>query len=118
MSDRCVRNKQVKLKNHVSTVLKETDMEVQSCDITLDLKEGTRDDVLVKNLYLSCDPYMRIRMSGQDISHSPPFKAGQVNHLPSSFHICCNRWSLLRILCRVVGDNYTHLRFLKFKITL
>ena len=82
MSGRYVRNKQVKLKNYVSTVLKETDMEVQSCDIILDLKEGSKDDVLVKNLYLSCDPYMRIRMSGQNISHSPPFKVGQVNQLP------------------------------------
>ena len=84
MSGQHFQNKQVKLKNYVSAVLKEADMEVQSCDITLELKEGSKDDVLVKNLYLSCDPYMRIRMSGQDISHSPPFRAGQVMCLDHS----------------------------------
>lgn len=89
------RNKQVKLKNYVSLVLKETDMEVQSGDITLELKEGSKDDVLVKNLYLSCDPYMRIRMSGQDVSHAPPFKAGQVicltNGVSYIIHIACTK---------------------------
>lgn len=73
-----VRNKQVKLKHHVLAALKETDLEVIRSEITLEFQENS-DDVVVKNLYLSCDPYMRIRMTGLDISHTSPFKPGQVN---------------------------------------
>jgi len=81
MPGQLVRNKQVRLKHYVLAALKETDLEVVSSDFILELKEDNEDDVLVKNLYLSCDPYMRIRMSGLDISHTPPFKTGQVIYL-------------------------------------
>ncbi|KAM7279276.1 hypothetical protein ACFE04_006410 [Oxalis oulophora] len=66
-----VRNKQVILKDYVTGFPKETDMLLKS-DATLKLKlppQGSNINnaaVLVKNLYLSCDPYMRILMSKID----------------------------------------------------
>lgn len=58
-----VRNKQVVLKDYVSGFPKESDMEVITTGtIRLKVPEGSDGGVLVKNLYLSCDPYMRGRM--------------------------------------------------------
>ncbi|KAI3665521.1 hypothetical protein L6452_44148 [Arctium lappa] len=59
-----VRNKQVLLKNYVDGFPKESDMEV-SCDatISLELPKNESGVLLTKNLYLSCDPMMRNRMS-------------------------------------------------------
>nr|XP_023919239.1 2-alkenal reductase (NADP(+)-dependent)-like isoform X2 [Quercus suber] len=55
-------NKQVILKDYVSGFPKESDMFVSS-NGTMKLKvpEGS-NGIVVKNLYLSCDPYMRSRM--------------------------------------------------------
>ncbi|GAY67808.1 hypothetical protein CUMW_259450, partial [Citrus unshiu] len=55
-------NKQVILKNYVEGFPKETDMLVKASSISLKVEEGS-NAILVKNLYLSCDPYMRARMS-------------------------------------------------------
>lgn len=58
-----VRNKKVIFKNYVNGYPKASDMEVTSdATIRLELpKDGSL--ILTKNLYLSCDPYMRGRMS-------------------------------------------------------
>ena len=85
-----VRNKQVKLKRYAPVALQETDMEVTSSEVTLELKEGTHEDVLVKNLYLSCDPYMRHRLTGLDYSHHPSFKTGQVSRLSHAMPLCAH----------------------------
>ncbi|MED6204380.1 hypothetical protein PIB30_008825, partial [Stylosanthes scabra] len=58
-----VRNKQVFLKNYVTGFPKESDMEIVEGSITLKVPEGSSDVVLLKNLYLSCDPFMRILMT-------------------------------------------------------
>ncbi|XP_074281311.1 2-alkenal reductase (NADP(+)-dependent)-like [Silene latifolia] len=65
-----VRNKQVVLKNYVVGFPKESDMEIRDAKITLKLPKEDNDDtsILLKNLYLSCDPYMRSRMSTHDRS--------------------------------------------------
>ena len=57
-----VRNKQVILKDYVSGFPKESDMQVINGTIKLKLQEGSHG-IVVKNLYLSCDPYMRSRMT-------------------------------------------------------
>ena len=57
-----VSNKQVILKNHVVGFPKESDMEVKTSMITLKVPEDC-EGFLLKNLYLSCDPYMRSRMT-------------------------------------------------------
>ena len=60
--DEQVRNKQVILKDFVSGFPKESDMYVSTNGtIKLKVPEGS-NGVVVKNLYLSCDPYMRNRM--------------------------------------------------------
>ena len=57
-----VRNKQVILKDYVSGFPKESDMQVINGTMKHKLQEGSHG-IVVKNLYLSCDPYMRIRMT-------------------------------------------------------
>ncbi|KAK7825772.1 2-alkenal reductase (NADP(+)-dependent) [Quercus suber] len=57
-----VTNKQVLFKEYVSGFPKESNMHVStSGTIKLKVPEGS-NAILVKNLYLSCDPYMRPRM--------------------------------------------------------
>ncbi|XP_052291952.1 NADP-dependent alkenal double bond reductase P2-like isoform X3 [Citrus sinensis] len=43
-------------------------MKITSGSIKLKVAEGSKDTVLLKNLYLSCDPYMQKRMSKLDTS--------------------------------------------------
>ena len=62
-----VRNKQEILKNHVTGFPKESDMELVDSSIKLEIPEGS-NEVLLKNLYLSCDPYMRLKMTKSDAS--------------------------------------------------
>ena len=75
-----VSNKQVKLRDYVvSGSPKESDMVVTSTTTKLKLPEGSKG-VLVKNLYLSCDPDMRGRMSNSNgVSYGEPFKPGSVS---------------------------------------
>nr|UUJ74929.1 2-alkenal reductase [Cephalotaxus hainanensis] len=61
MASNEVSNKQVILKDYVNGVPKESDMLVKYTKLPLQLKDGSQD-VAVKNLYLSCDPYMGGRM--------------------------------------------------------
>ncbi|XP_054817419.1 2-alkenal reductase (NADP(+)-dependent)-like isoform X3 [Prosopis cineraria] len=58
-----VRNKQVLLKDFVTGFPKESDMLFTTSSVNMKLPEDS-NGVLVKNLYLSCDPYMRIPASG------------------------------------------------------
>ncbi|KAF3451085.1 hypothetical protein FNV43_RR07174 [Rhamnella rubrinervis] len=58
-----VSNKQVILKDYVSGFPKESDMYIKTSGSTINLKlpQGS-SGILVKNLFLSCDPYLRLRM--------------------------------------------------------
>ncbi|KAK9928981.1 hypothetical protein M0R45_026092 [Rubus argutus] len=60
-----MRNKQVILRDYVTGFPKESDMELTTTTTTLKLPQGSTG-VLVKNLYLSCDPYMRGRMTRRE----------------------------------------------------
>ncbi|KAJ6734023.1 PROSTAGLANDIN REDUCTASE, partial [Salix koriyanagi] len=75
-----VRNMQVILKDYVAGFPKESDMNVKTGSIKLKLAEDESSDsaVLVKNLYLSCDPYMRGRMTNSPIDDPDfsPFTPG------------------------------------------
>ncbi|XP_058101930.1 2-alkenal reductase (NADP(+)-dependent)-like isoform X2 [Magnolia sinica] len=59
------RNKQVVFRDFVTGFPKESDMILRTGTIRLKVPEGSKA-VLVKNLYLSCDPYMRSRMAKID----------------------------------------------------
>ena len=74
-----VSNKQVILKDFVSGFPKESDMLITTSSVELKLPEGSKG-VLVKNLYLSCDPFLRNRMS-KPLQHSyiDSFKPGEVS---------------------------------------
>ncbi|KAF3955819.1 hypothetical protein CMV_019000 [Castanea mollissima] len=62
VGEEVMRNKQVIFKDYVSGFLKESDMQVINGTLKLKLPEGS-NGIVVKNLYLSCDPYMRNRMT-------------------------------------------------------
>ncbi|XP_042030695.1 2-alkenal reductase (NADP(+)-dependent)-like [Salvia splendens] len=57
-----ISNKQVILNNYVKSSVKESDMSLRTSKIQLKIPSGCDGAVLVKNLYLSCDPYMLSRM--------------------------------------------------------
>ncbi|KAJ6803922.1 2-alkenal reductase (NADP(+)-dependent)-like [Iris pallida] len=72
-------NKKVVLKNYVTGFPRETDMEVVTDGEGFKFPEGGGGGVVLKNLYLSCDPYMRSRMSKHDEpSYVPDFVPGSV----------------------------------------
>lgn len=75
-----VENKQVIFRGYIEGAPKETDMEIKISRIQLKAPKGSDSGAfLVKNLYLSCDPYMRGRMrSSFTSSYIPPFVPGQV----------------------------------------
>ncbi|XP_058009827.1 2-alkenal reductase (NADP(+)-dependent)-like isoform X1 [Hevea brasiliensis] len=70
-----VSNKQVIFKDYVPGILQESDMYITTATIKLKVPPDTKG-VLVKNLYLSCDPYMRIRMRKVQGSYFAPFNPG------------------------------------------
>lgn len=73
-----LQNKQILLKRYVDEVPKETDMEFKVSQIELKPPPKGSGAILVKNLYLSCDPYMRGRMRDFHGSYIPPFTPAQV----------------------------------------
>lgn len=64
-SENEVSNKQIIFKDYVVGFPKESDMEIRTSKILLKVPEDSTG-ILLKNLYLSCDPYMRSRMSKHD----------------------------------------------------
>ncbi|KAK9200545.1 hypothetical protein WN944_015743 [Citrus x changshan-huyou] len=63
----------------ISRFPKESDMKIITGSINLKVPEGSKDTMLLKNLYLSCDPYMRGRMSELDKpSFVASFESGEV----------------------------------------
>uniref|UniRef100_A0A6N2LNM0 Oxidoreductase N-terminal domain-containing protein n=1 Tax=Salix viminalis TaxID=40686 RepID=A0A6N2LNM0_SALVM len=70
-----VSNKQVIFKDYVPGALKESDCTSYST-IKLKVPEDCTNGVLVKNLYLSCDPYMRNRMRKLQDSYIAPLNPG------------------------------------------
>lgn len=72
-----VENKQIVLKDYISSGYpKESDMVKQVSKISLNVPEGS-NGILVKNLYLSCDPYMRSRMTKSEGGYVESFTPGQ-----------------------------------------
>ncbi|CAH2033898.1 unnamed protein product, partial [Thlaspi arvense] len=74
-----VTNKQIIFPDYVIGFPKESDLKVTTTTIKLRLPAGSTS-VLVKNLYLSCDPYMRICMGKPDpLTNSlvPPYNPGE-----------------------------------------
>lgn len=90
MSEEAVvmENKQVIFKGYIDGVPHETDMEFKVSKIDLSKVQGSGSgSIIVKNLYLSCDPYMRGRMRDFRESYIPPFVPGQVNQQEQTIYI-------------------------------
>ncbi|OMO71076.1 Alcohol dehydrogenase superfamily, zinc-type [Corchorus capsularis] len=71
-----VRNKRVILREYVSGFPKESDMFISFSPVSLKIPSNHKGVVLVKNLYLSCDPYMRLRMRNDQDPEFSPFTPG------------------------------------------
>lgn len=76
-----VSNKQIIFKDYINGFPKESDMVLETSTIKLEVPEGCNGAVSVKNFYLSCDPYMRSRMSKLDDNYVPIFTPGSVSTL-------------------------------------
>jgi hypothetical protein len=96
-----VRNKQVILKDYVSGFPKESDMIIVESTITLKLPQGS-NELLLKNLYLSCDPYMRIMMTKDTTSGIGALTPGSVCHAISFI----NYYYHFLLVCR--GNDKYH----------
>ena len=71
-------NKKVILKRFVTGFPTEDDMELVTGTVRLAVPDGS-PAVVVKNLYVSCDPYMRNRMSEHnDAAYIEQFVPGEV----------------------------------------
>jgi len=85
-----VQNKKVVLRRHVTGFPTEDDMEIKVDTISLRVPAGLTA-VLIKNLYLSCDPWMRGRMSKHEDGASMPasdFMIGEVRRThPNWIHL-------------------------------
>jgi hypothetical protein len=98
-------NRKVVLRGYIDRVPREDDLElVDGGAVALRVPEGAAGPaVLVKNLYLSCDPYMRGRMRDFHGSYIPPFKPGSVGApLPQILSPLCSTISpslCVRLVC-------------------
>lgn len=84
-----VSNKQLILRDYVTGSPKESDMYVKTSTIKLEIPNGSKA-VLLKNLYLSCDPVMRIRMNRAEDSIFASYAPGSVS-LYFHVHIYSNK---------------------------
>ncbi|XP_042020962.1 (+)-pulegone reductase-like isoform X2 [Salvia splendens] len=62
-----ISNKQVILSNYVKTSVKESDLSLRTSKIQLKIPSGCDGAVLVKNLYLSIDPFILALMKNQEL---------------------------------------------------
>ncbi|WOH07847.1 hypothetical protein DCAR_0727281 [Daucus carota subsp. sativus] len=74
--DETVDNKQIVLKEYIRGYPKESDMATQVSKMSLKVPHGS-NGIVVKNLYLSCDPYMRSRMTKSTAVYVEAFTPGQ-----------------------------------------
>lgn len=74
-------NKQVIFRDYVTGFLSESDLLINSTTVNLKVPAGSMT-ALVKNLYLSCDPYMRNRMRKPD----PSSPATALSFIPGKVH--------------------------------
>jgi NADPH-dependent curcumin reductase CurA len=112
-----VSNKQVILKGYVTGFPKESDMYVKTSPIKLKLPEdeSSNNAVLVKNLYLSCDPYMRGRMANRPVDDPDfsPFTLDSVCSLSLSIYLNCKKHQYIYMLFRFVY-YYTAIHLIVF----
>jgi NADPH-dependent curcumin reductase CurA len=99
-----VSNKQVLATDYITGNPKQTDMYLKTSTISLQLPLDSSEAVLVKNLVLSCDPYMRgtKRTDRNNLfySFSPDSVSSQLLH-----NLCCLFFSS-SVLVYLFQNNY------------
>ncbi|XP_061360178.1 2-alkenal reductase (NADP(+)-dependent)-like isoform X3 [Gastrolobium bilobum] len=115
-----VRNKQVILRDYVSGFPKETDMSIVESTLTLKLPEAS-NEVLLKNLYLSCDPYMQILMTNVEpgsvsYAHSLPLTGLGVAKVLESGHPDYKKGDLIWGLTKLEEYSLVPSTQIQFKI--
>lgn len=101
-----ITNKQIIFPEYVSGFPKESDLKITTTTIDLRLPEGSTS-VLVKNLYLSCDPYMRICMGKPDpLANSlvPPYITGEVR--TTTIYVSNVLWKIWRSFIEIWKTIY------------
>lgn len=89
-------NRKVVFRDYVDGYPKESDMEVVTDTVRLEVPHGSMA-VIVKNLYLSCDPYMRLRMSRPlESTEFPSFTLGSVSVIYTYNHHCFHCFRCVR----------------------
>lgn len=89
-----VTNKFVTLKAHIDGAPQESDFELKSEALVLSVVSGSKD-VLVKNIYVSIDPYQLNRMKSlsssqtSGSSYAVGIALGQVRHHICAYSFCC-----------------------------
>ncbi len=94
--EQVISNKQIIFNDYVSGFPKESDMHVNvSGTIKLKVPEGS-NGIVVKNLYLSCDPYLRNSMK-KPVSGSVAnsLKPGSVSHILLNCKVICQTFKIL-----------------------
>ena len=77
-----VKNRQVIFRDYVTGYPKESDMYITTNTIKLKVPQGS-NAILVKNLYLSCDPTMQFRMRNNVRGYS-----ASEYYVPGSVSLC------------------------------
>ncbi|XP_038696921.1 2-alkenal reductase (NADP(+)-dependent)-like [Tripterygium wilfordii] len=72
-----VINRYITIKNHIDGVPKESDFELKAAPLVLSVKPGS-NDIIVKNLYVSIDPYQINRMKCQSSTQKHVDIAGAI----------------------------------------
>ncbi|KAK6161579.1 hypothetical protein DH2020_004960 [Rehmannia glutinosa] len=73
-------NKQVVLKHYVTGFPKESDLFLKTATVELKIPHGCNGAVLVKNMYLSCDPYLINHMKKVEENYADSFTPGSVSY--------------------------------------
>lgn len=106
-----MENKQISFKGYIDRAPEITDMELKISNFSISKVMTSMEDgeILVKNLYLSCDPYMRGRMRDFHASYIPPFRPSSVpTFLLFIFFSPFLRFTI-RALCRVLPTLLHHI---------
>ncbi|KAK6138633.1 hypothetical protein DH2020_027619 [Rehmannia glutinosa] len=75
-------NNQVVLKHYVTGFPKESDLFLKTATVELKIPHGCNGAVLVKNMYLSCDPYLINHMKKVEGNYADSFTPGSVSFFP------------------------------------
>lgn len=80
-----VTNRYIVIKHHIDGTPQESDFELKTQSLSLSIEPGKKD-VIVRNLYLSIDPYQLNRMKHKSSSHAAINFSGAINPSKVSFN--------------------------------